>query len=300
MSSLDDFLRDLDSKSKEELEVLIESFKLKSLEIDPRESDEFEKYFVETESIVKLGKIIAAALKLREKMYIALTGVYGSGKSVALRYLHSKLSKVFRGCLDELDCKGDYLFLTDSQGLLSKVSRSDYIIVVVELPVYSTWIMYREKSDWLVKIFPEPTCSELEDILRKRFEKVRLKSDEMEKICELGSVRVALLAQIYGSKAIGLDLVEVFHEIPLMKKEILLAIASFQGNSGIALEDLSEILKRKPATIRKHLEILENKGLVSRRKSGRQTKYLIPKETIKAAVTRWGVEKLEEYGITRI
>ena len=251
---------------------------LRPEKIDLISEEDFSKYFIITESIRTLAKILTAMCKLGESVKIILSGERGVGKTTSLRYIYHVLKKHLRIAIVEIleqlndAIDKDCAFIIDNEemnlGTLTKISnRADSKTLCIELRPY--WVLQGLETGffndkWQVIILLPPKESEIRDIVRKRF------GDTSH---VLKNPLLTLLSQIKSSRELGLHLYDVVRKQKGTKQKILWALTS--NENGLFVKEIAKIVNRSPATISRHLKELEEEKLIRAERIGKRIFYRI-------------------------
>ncbi len=251
---------------------------LRPEKIDLISEEDFSKYFIITESIRTLAKVLTAMCKLGESVKIILSGERGVGKTTSLRYIYHVLKKHLRIAIVEIleQLNGaidkDCAFIIDNEemnlGTLTKISnRADSKTLCIELRPY--WVLQGLETGffndkWQIIILLPPKESEIRDIVRKRF------GDTSH---VLKNPLLTLLSQIKSSRELGLHLYDVVRKQKGTKQKILWALTS--NENGLFVKEIAKIVNRSPATISRHLKELEEEKLIRAERIGKRIFYRI-------------------------
>lgn len=250
---------------------------LRPEKIDLVSREDFNKYFVITEKIRTFAKVITAICKLHEKKLVIVTGERGVGKSTVLRYLYYVLKNFMKVSIIEIPEKianidGECGFIIDNGfvtlDLINKVHISNEKTIFVEMRPY--WVLqllsskrFNEEIEQVI-ILMRPQENEIKEIVKRRF-------GDIPRI--VNNPLLALLSQVKSEKELGLDLMEIIRKQKGTKLRILWALTS--SDKGLFVKELSELLKKSPATISRHLKELEELRLVRAERIGKKIFYRI-------------------------
>ncbi len=294
MSLEKEIIKILMEEDKEKLKRYIMAV-LKPEKIDIISEEDFEKYFVITDSISTLAKILTAMCKLKERAVNVITGPRGVGKTTTLRYIFFLLKKhtkvaLFSSIGQLLNARGDEcIFIIDPLESLRQIIGTIKMVekfasVYIELPPYLVLRGFEQgvfEDSWQIMILLPPRESIIREIVKRRF-------GEASQVVR--NPLLSLLLQIRSREELGINLEDAVKKLRGTKQRILWTLTAREN--GMCVKEISEMVGRSPATISRHLKELEEDRLLRGERTGKKMFYRISTIGVRVAAEETIVEEI--------
>jgi len=300
MSIEEEILDILEEKDTEKLKRYILTM-LRPEKIDLISEEDFKKYFVITESIRTLAKILTAICKLPENMKMIITGEKGVGKTSGLRYIFHILKKHINVSLIEIpeqindNFDKNCFFVVDNfeinignliNSIAKKLREKTYCVEIRPFWVLKGLQDNIIDESWQIVVLLPPRENEIREMVKKRFG---------EPTTIYRNPLLTLLSQVKSSKELGIHLHDTVRKQKGTKQKILWTLTS--NEEGLFVKEIAEKIGRSPATISRHLKELEEERLIRAERIGKRVFYRLTSIGVRVFVEETIVDELlRKYG----